>query len=234
MGDINFIEMFARTTATFFVLLVLARIIGKKQISQLTFFHYTTGITLGSIAGELSSQKETPFWDGMIALIWWTALTIIVSFISLKSKKIRVLVDDKPMILIYDGKISDVNLRKSRLHSDELTMLLREQSIFSLDEVMYAVFETNGELSVLKKPAFANATKEDAKADLTLPKYIPTEVIAHGKIITENLIELNLTEEWLLKKLKRKNVESVKDVFFAQVLEDGSLYISLKESAGNL
>lgn len=234
MGDINFFEMLARTTASFFVLLVLARIIGKKQISQLTFFHYITGITFGSIAAEISSQKETPFWDALISLIWWAVLTMLISFISLKSKKIRVLVDDKPMILIYDGKISDANLKKARLHSDELTMLLREQSIFSVDEVMYAVFETNGMLSVLKKPAFANATKEDAKADLTMPKYIPTEVISHGKIIAENLIELNLTEEWLLKKLKRKNVDSVQDVFFAQVLEDGSLYISLKGSAGNL
>ena len=83
----------------------------------------------------------------------------------------------------------------------------------------------------MKKPAVSSATKQDVKATITPPQYIPTQVINDGKIIIPNLLELNLTEEWLQKKLKRKNVMNVGDVFFAQVLEDGSLYVSLKEGA---
>lgn len=230
--ELNLWEMLLRSTLSFFAILLLARIIGKKQLSQLTFFHYVTGITFGSIAAEISAQVETPFLDGLVALIWWTLLTMFVSFLSLKSKKARILFDDKPMILIQNGVIIANNLKKSRLHTDELTMLLREQSIFSLDEVLYAIFETNGELSVMKRPPARNATKIDVKVDVSLPTYLPTEVISDGKVILENLLELNLTEDWLQKKLKKKNIDSVEDVYFAQVLENGSLYLSLKDSTG--
>ena len=149
----------------FYYLLVLSE---KNNLSQLTFFHYVTGITFGSIAAEISAQVETPFLDGLVSLIWWAVLTLFVSFLSLKSKKARVLFDDKPMILIQNGVILNDNLKKSRLHTDELTMMLREQSIFSLDEVLYAVFETNGELSVMKKPASRSATKVDVNADVSI------------------------------------------------------------------
>lgn len=229
--ELNLSEMLIRSSCAFFAILLLARIIGKKQLSQLTFFHYVTGITFGSIAAEISAQVETPFLDGLVSLIWWSVLTILVSLLTLKSKKARVLFDDKPMILIQKGIILNDNLKKSRLHIDELTMLLREQSIFSLDEVHYAVFETNGQLSVLKKPLMRSATKEDVQIAAPAPQFLPTELISDGKIISENLSELNLTEEWLLKKLAKKNISSVTDVYYAQVLENGSLYISLKNAS---
>ncbi|WP_445326931.1 DUF421 domain-containing protein [Solibacillus sp. FSL R7-0682] len=229
--ELNLGEMLIRTSVAFFAILLLARIIGKKQLSQLTFFHYVTGITFGSIAAEISAQVETPFLDGLVSLTWWTVLTIFVSFLSLKSKKARVLFDDKPMIVIQNGVILNDNLKKSRLHTDELTMMLREQSIFSLDEVLYAVFETNGQLSVLKKPLMRTATAENVNVSAPSPQYLPTELISDGKIILENLAELELTEEWLLKKLSKKNIHSVEDVYYAQVLENGSLYISIKNAS---
>ena len=229
--DINFWEMLARTTGAFFAILFLARLIGKKQLSQLTFFHYVTGITFGSIAAEISAQAETPFWDGIISLIWWGALTILVSYLTLKFEKLRVLFDDKPSIIIQKGTLIPRNVKKARLSNDEVLMMLREQNIFSVSDVEYAIFETNGQLTVMKKPAVSSATKQDVKANITPPQYIPTQVINDGKVIIPNLLELNLTEEWLQKKLKRKNVMNVEDVYFAQVLEDGSLYVSLKEGA---
>lgn len=226
--ELNFWEMIIRSTFAFFAILLLARIIGKKQLSQLTFFHYVTGITFGSIAAEISAIVETPFLDGLVSLIWWTVLTLLVTFLTLKSKKARVLFDDKPMVVIQDGQLLPQNLKKSRLHTDELAMLLREQSIFSFDEVHYAVFETNGQLSVLKKPAARSATKQDVRADVSVPPIFPIELVSDGQIIYENLQEYDLTEEWLLKKLRNKNIEAVSDVYFAQLLENGSLYISMK------
>ncbi|WP_253896141.1 DUF421 domain-containing protein [Solibacillus sp. R5-41] len=229
--ELNLLEMLIRTTFAFFAILLLARIIGKKQISQLTFFHYVTGITFGSIAANISSEAETPFFDGLISLVWWAVLTLFVTFVTFKSKKARVLFDDRPMIVIQSGVILNDNLEKARLHMDELTMLLREQSIFSLDEVLHAIFETNGELTVLKKAPMRSATKEDVKIASPAPQFMPTELISDGKIIVKNLNELNLTEEWLLKKLSKKNIHSVKDVYYAQVLENGSLYISIKNAS---
>lgn len=225
--EFNYWEMILRSTLSFFSILILARIIGKKQLSQLTFFHYITGITIGSIAAEMSGNQEVQFWDAFTALIWWVLLTLLVSYIVLKSAKARSIIDDRPTILIQNGTIIKNGMKKSRLHIDELAMLLREQGVFSFDEVHYAIFETNGVLSILKKPANNNATKKDVKADSTIPPYMPTELISDGKIIMKNLIELDLTEEWLLNKLKKKNIKNIEDVYFAQILENGSLYISL-------
>ena len=227
--EIHLWETLLRSTLSFFTILVLARIIGKKQLSQLTFFHYITGITIGSIAAEVSTQHDTDFFDGSIALICWTLLTLLVSFLTLNFSKIRILIDDRPTIVIQNGTIIKKGMKKARMHTDELGMLLREQGIFSFNEVHYAVFETNGELSILKKPTFANATKEDINADLTPLPHIPTEIIRSGKIIRKNLKELEITEDWVLEKLKEKNVE-IDKVYFAQILPDDSIYISLDKS----
>lgn len=228
--QIHFFEMVLRTTGAFFAMLFLARIIGKKQLSQLTFFHYVTGITFGSIAAEISSQIETPFWDGFIALVWWTVLTILVSYLSFKSKTLRVVFDDKPTIIIQNGRILPQALSKTRLNLDELVMLLREQNIFSVAEVDYAIFETNGKMSIMKKTALQAASKQDVKVTCHPVTYLPTEVISNGKIIHTNLTELQLTEDWLIKKLKKKNIHEIKHVFYAQVLENGSLFVSLKQT----
>lgn len=227
--EVNFWEMILRTTISFASLLFLARLLGKKQLSQLTFFHYITGITIGSIAAEIASQKETPFIDGLISLIWWSILTMLMSYISLKSSKARILFDDEPTILIKDGKLSVKSLKSTRMHMDDLLMMLREQSIFSIQDVHYAVLETNGELSVFKKPAQQEATKQDVKADVSLPVYMPTEIISDGKIVQKNLLELDLDEEWVMRKLRKQGIDSVEDIFYAQLQTNGSLYINIRK-----
>ncbi|WP_443028972.1 YetF domain-containing protein [Sporosarcina sp. G11-34] len=227
--DFNFWEMIIRTTLAFAALLILARILGKKQLSQLTFFHYITGIAFGSIAAEMAGQTDVPFVDGLIALIWWAVLTLLMSYLSLKSAKFRVIVDDEPSIIIKDGVIMEKAMKKMRLHVDDLLMLLREQSIFSIQDVHYAVMETNGELSVMKKTAQQGATKQDVQAPVTLPKYMPSEVISDGKFVQKNLVELKITEEWVLKKLRKKGIDSVEKVFYAQIQTDGSLFTDLKK-----
>lgn len=221
--------MTLRTILSFLALLILARILGKKQLGQLTFFHYITGISIGSIASQIAAVAETPFLDGLISLIWWCFLTFIITLITLKSKKARVLFDDKPTIVIQNGLILESALKKNRLHMDELTMMLREQAVFSVQDIQFAILETDGKLSVLHKTPVQSATKQDVKADVTPPIYLPTEVISDGQLIVENLVELELTEDWVNKKLKKQNVQNIKDVYFAQVQTNGSLYISLKE-----
>ena len=205
---------------------------GKKQISQLTFFHYVTGITIGSIAGEIAGVSKTPLLDGLIAMIWWTFLTMLMSYIAFKSKKARIILDDQPTIVVYEGKIVEASLKKLRLHLNDLSMMLREQSIFSIKDVHYAILETNGQLSVLKKAGQEAATKKDVNAPAQVPKYIPTEVIAEGKITPKNLTELNLTQEWLYEQLKKQGIGNVEHVFYAEVQTDGSLHVDMKSEDG--
>ena len=226
--DIHLWETLFRTTISFIVLLILARLMGKKQISQLTFFHYVTGITIGSIAAEIAAQQETPFVDGIIAMIWWAMLTLLMSYIALKSKRARVILDDQPTIVIYEGKIIEEAMKKSRLHLNDLNMMLREQSIFSIKDVQYALLETNGNLSVMKKAGQEPATKKDVNAPAPEPKYLPSEIISDGKIVKKNLTELNLTEEWVYEQLKKQGIGKVEQVFYAEIQTDGSLHIDVR------
>lgn len=226
--EVDFWEMILRTTVAFIVLLILARFMGKKQISQLTFFHYVTGITIGSIAADIAGETRTPFLNGIIAMIWWAVLTLLMSYIAFKSKKARILLDDQPTIVVYEGKIVEASLKKLKLHLNDLGMMLREQSIFSIKDVHYAILETNGKLSVLKKAGQEAATKKDVNVTAQVPKYIPTEVIAEGKITKRNLTELNLTEEWLYEQLKKQGIGNVENIFYAEVQTDGSLHVDMK------
>lgn len=225
---LDFWEMLLRTTLAFVVLLILARFMGKKQISQLTFFHYVTGITIGSIAADIAGESETPFMDGLVAMIWWAVLTIAMNYISMKSKKARVLLDDKPIIVIQRGKIEAEALGKARLDLNDLNMLLREQSIFSIKDVYYAIFEVNGNLSVMKRAGLENATKTDVKASVKEPKYIPTEIISDGELILENLAELKLTEQWVDDQLKKNGISRVDQVFYAEIQANGDLHIDAR------
>jgi uncharacterized membrane protein YcaP (DUF421 family) len=224
----DILEMIYRTTGAFVALLILARFLGKKQLSQLTFFHYITGIAFGSIAAEIAGQTDVKFMEGLTALIWWALLTMLASYISLKSSNLRIVLDDQPAIVIKEGAIMESAMKKEKLHVNDLMMMLREQSIFTLQDVHYAILETNGQLSVMKKITQQGATKQDVKASTTAPKYLPTELISDGKVMEKNLTELSLTEEWLMQELRKKGVESAEQVFIAQVQDDGTLFVELK------
>lgn len=218
-------EMTLRSVVTFLVLFIVTRMMGKKQLSQLSYFHYVTGITIGSIAGEISAHTDANFLDGLLAIIWWFLLTMLMSYILLYSKRARKILDDEPTIIIKEGIILERSLKSLRLHIDDVMMLLREQSIFSLKEVDWAIMENTGNLSVLKKIDQLEASRADVKATMTEPKYFPTDLISDGRLIHDNLVELGLTEAWVMKKLRKKNIHHVKDVFYAQIQADGSLYI---------
>ncbi|MEW4241197.1 DUF421 domain-containing protein [Priestia megaterium] len=227
-SQIDFWEIILRTSLTFIILLVLARFLGKKQLSQLTFFHYITGITVGSIAADIAGESETPFFNGIISLIWWSSLTIFVGYIGLISRKARILIDDEPTIIIKEGKILEHIMKSVRLNIDDLSMMLREQGIFSTQDVHYAVLEPDGKLSILKKADQQNATKKDLHIHSLSHHHIPTEVISDGKILNENLHELNITKEWLMKRLKEKDIHSIEEIFYAEVQPNGCIYIDLK------
>ena len=224
--ELAFWEMTLRTVISFVVLLILARFMGKKQVSQLTFFHYVTGITIGSIAANLAGESETPFLNGLYGMILWAVLTILANFLSFKSIKLRVLLDDKPIIVIQNGKVLEGSMRKLRLSFNDLNMMLREQSIFSMKDVNYAIFETNGNLSVLLKAGEEPATKKDLKAPSPAPKYIPTEIITDGKVEEKNMRELKLTDTWLADQLAKQGIAKPEHVLYAEIQADGSLYIN--------
>jgi len=222
-----------RTLLGFIVLLVLTRLLGKKQLSQMTFFTYITGIALGNIAGEMVLSKEINVIAGIVTMSIWAFLTILIERVSLKSAVIRVLFDGEPAIVIKKGIIQSKAMAISKLNMDDLTMLLREKDVFSVRDVDYAILEPNGKLSVLKKQEQESPTKKDLQVPVQERLYLPTELIVDGNIVKRNLTELQLSREWLDEQLNKLGVHSVHDVFFAELQSDGTVYVDMKSASQN-
>lgn len=227
----DFTELTLRIIATFLFLLFLTRIMGRKELRQLTFFNFVSGIAIGSIAASLVVNQNLDIWAGIYALSAWAILTIIMGLIDIKSKTARTVIQGQPVILIKHGKIMEDEMRKARLDIDALNGLLRKKNIFSITDVQYAIFETDGTLSVMKKEEKQTLTKGDRNIQVvkTEPFPIATEIITDGKINKKNLSKLNLDENWLEKQLKQASVNDISDIFFAEIQKDGTLYIDLRD-----
>ncbi|MBS3678896.1 DUF421 domain-containing protein [Ornithinibacillus massiliensis] len=222
-------ELIIRSLIGFLVLFTLTRIMGRKEISQMTFFNFVSAIAIGSIAASLVVNKNLSILNGVMALVGWAIFTLIMGVIDLKSKTLRKVVTGNPVIVIKEGKVLTHALRSTRLDLDSLTAMLRQQHIFSLTDVDYAIFETNGKLSVMLKENANPLTKKDMNiptAPATIP--IPTAVISDGKLLTENLEGSTFDQSWLEKELKQHNINSISDVLYAQIQKDGTLYIQKK------
>lgn len=214
-----------KTTLAFLLLLILARFLGKKQMSQMTFFNYMTGITIGSLAANIISNNDNSLLEEILGLIWWGTLTVVLTYATLKSESLRTLVDGEPVILIRNGLLQKESLKTTKISLEDLSMMLREQYIFSITEVDYAILEPNGRLSVLKKQSQLNLTKADMDIVTPNPIYLPCQIITNGKISYENLKDNNLDINWLNDQLKTQNINNVNQVLYAELQSDGSLYI---------
>jgi len=181
---------------------------------------------VGTVAGSLTIDQALSIGNGIYALIGWTAFTIIMGYIDIKSKTARNVIEGQPVIVVKQGQVMENELRKLRLDINELNTKLREKNVFSLNEVDYAILETDGKLSVMKKDNDQPVTKKDMNL---APKMnlvdMPTEIISDGKINKNNLTKLDLDEDWVNQQLTQANIQSVSDVFYAEIQNDGSLYI---------
>ena len=224
-------EMALRTILSFIILLALTRMLGKKQLSQLTVFTYITGIVLGEMAGELILDKNIRIINGVLVMVLWCALVILVEYISIKSAPIRVILDDEPTIVIKKGQIIEQSLKRQRLNLDDLTMQLRLNQVFSIIDVEYAILEPNGALTVMKKQGKDPVTKEDMNIKPG-PVGMPSEIIADGKIVQKNLSELGFSRHELDNELRLQGVTNIKDVLYAELQQDSSLYIQKRTASG--
>jgi uncharacterized membrane protein YcaP (DUF421 family) len=222
--SLNYLEVLGKVIISFAVLLLMTRMMGKKQVGQLTYFNYITGISIGAIAASITIDRSINMWEGFVGLIGWALLTHLVAFINLKSRKARGILNGQPTILIKNGNILEKAMEDTGLNMDDLSMLLREKDIFSVKEADYAILEPDGKLSVLKKVDQQNPSKKDLHVKIVKPMYIPTEIIVDGTVVSRNLSELNLSEKWLQTQLEQAGA-NLKDIFYAEIQSDGTLFI---------
>jgi uncharacterized membrane protein YcaP (DUF421 family) len=220
--------VFVRSIIGFFTLLIFARIIGKEQISQLTFFDYILGITIGSIAAELTVDLSSRAWPHWVALVVWAALGLLMEIITLKWRYAAKYFEGEPTIVIMNGMIMENVLKKSRYRVSDILELLRNKDIFDLNEVAYAILEPNGNISVLKKPEYLPLTRKDMNIK-SKPSGVATEMIYDGIVIEENLGQLNKDKKWLYSQLKVKGIKDPSEVFLLTLDPGGNLYIDKYE-----
>ena len=216
-----------KSALIFAILVVLARCIGRKLLAQMSYFDFTIGITIGTIAGSYVVQMIEGMWV-LISPVLLAALAIGFDFLHLKSIRLRKFTEGEPVIVIQNGNILNNNMRKLKYHIGNLEAQLRDKGIFDFHEIEYAILEPHGQLSVLKKPQHLPVTPD--VMNITVPyKGMSTEIIKDGKVLEQNLHQLRLPHEWLVNELGRQNINEG-DVFYAAVNSSKELYISLKES----
>jgi uncharacterized membrane protein YcaP (DUF421 family) len=228
---LNQLELLLRIAIGFIVLFSMARWSGRKEISQMTFFNLVSAIAFGSIAAALVVNPSVSITNGIIALLGWAFFTVLTDQIHLKSKKARKLLVGDPVIVVKKGKIMEDALRQTRLDIDSLQAMLREKSIFSMSDVDYAIFETDGKLSVLKKESKKTVTKSDLQITMSTNKLVPlsTELVSDGQVNAQNLAKMKKDQSWLETQLQQAGVQSVEDVFYAELQPDGNLYIDKRD-----
>lgn len=193
--------VFVRAIIAFFSLLIFTRLLGKKQVSQLTLFDYILGITIGSMAAGFA-----------------------VDLLTTKSRYASKYIEGEPVIIIMNGKILESNMRKLRYNATNLQQQLRCKDVFDLSEVHFAVLEPNGELSVLKKTELQPLTPKDM--NISVPATgIGIELIYDGIVIEMNLKQINHNRKWLDSQLKAYGIKDPSEVFLATFEASGSLYI---------
>lgn len=207
------IKVILTSFASVISLYIIAKIMGHKQISQLDFFDYITGITIGSIAAELATELEKP-WKPLVAMVIYGVAAVALSFLTSKLPRIRKYINGTPTIIMNGGKIYRENLKKAKLDLSEFLMMCRQEGYFNLKDIQTAIFEYNGRLTVL--PVSTKRPMNPLDMNI-VPEVetINTEVIMDGRILDGNLQRMGLDKNWLKGELKQQGINSAKQVFLA-------------------
>ena len=209
----SFLTLCLTALGSFGTLFLVAKFIGRKQISQLDSFDYITGITIGSIAAEMATELEEP-WKPFTAMIIYGGVTLLLSVISIRFPRTRKYLNGTPSILMDHGKLYHENFKKAKLELSEFMVMCRQQGYFDLTNIQTAVLEYNGKLTILPVTSQRPATPNDLNL-APQQELLFTELIMDGCILEENLKRMGLDLTWLDKQLKQRHIRTPKDVFLA-------------------
>lgn len=228
----GWVFIIVRSVIFLLLLFLTTKLLGKKQISELSFFEYVAGITIGSIAGEVVTGLESNMYHGALAIIVFGLMTFLADYLSLKSKKFRDVMDGRGAVVIKDGKVLEDNLKKEKYTIDELSALLRQKDIFNIADVEFAVLEPRGNLSALLKKENRPLTPKVLNMKVANEKE-PQTVIMDGEVLLESLRSAEKSPGWLRTELEKLGV-TLENVFIGQVDSYGVLTIDLYDDKINV
>ena len=221
----SIMSVLIRSIVTLVVLFILAKVMGKKQISQLNIFDYIIGITIGSVGADISLDLNKHFIDGIVCLVTFGLFGAFVSFITLKSIRLRRLFSGTPSMLIEDGKIIEDGLKKVRFDINDLMEEMRNAGYFDISSIAYAIMETSGRVSFLPKDDSMPITKKDMDLKI-VPSSLVCNAIIDGNIMINNLRAINKDREWMVHELKVMG-KKLDDILLATV--DSNYKVSIYE-----
>ena len=217
----DFLNVVILGVVSFIVLFVLSRIMGYRAISELSFFDYVVGITIGSVAAEMSTNIDMEWWKGVTAMVIYALLDVLFTVLSQKNVLARQIISGNPIILIYKGKIYKKNLKKARIELNDLLSSARSAGYFNIADVDYAIMETTGKISfqpvALKRPLnpkdFNFAPQSEG---LTI------NVIMDGKIMEDDLADAEIDKKDLIRRVRQQD-KDVKNIFLGIMDSNGVL-----------
>lgn len=218
------LDLTFRTLVIYFILIILMRIMGKREIAQLSAIDFVVAIVIAELAAIPISNMKVPLIYGILPIVILTLAQVGLSILCLKSNAFRRIIYGMPNILIANGKIQRKEMRKARYNIDDLLTQLRERDVFNVADVEFAVLETSGQLTVSLKPQKKPLSAEDLKIR-TDYEGMPLTLVDDGEVNIKGLEDANLSLEWLEKELKKRNIKSVKDVFYASLSVNGDIYL---------
>ncbi|MGG4442346.1 DUF421 domain-containing protein [Brevibacillus fortis] len=221
----DWINITLRAIGAIAYLFLLTKIIGKRQIKQLTYIEYIVGISIGSIAAFMATEMDGPIYHSLIAMGVFALFPVLMEWLSLKSKFLRDFFEGKSTVLIKEGKILEDNLKKERLTTEDLMEQLRVKNVFRVADVEFALMETSGEVSVLLKSESQPVTPKHLELTVA-PSEENQVVIMDGMIMDEPLATAGLNRRWVRTELQKAGV-ALENVFLGQVDKGGELYLDL-------
>lgn len=229
---IEVLDVVVRSLLSLVTLFLVTKMLGKKQVSQLSLFDYVIGISIGNFAAEMSINLETNYINGTVAVIIFGLVAYIVSILSMKSIYLRRFFMGVPTILIEHGELLIDGLKKVKFDINELLEECRINGYFDISEIEYAIMETNGTVSILPKGEYKPVTMKDMNLKAT-KQGLCANVIIDGKIMKNNLENIHKDENWLEKKLKIKGYKKLDDIMLATVDMNEKLVIYEKNRGVN-
>lgn len=208
------LNVLVRTLLMIIILFILVKLMGKKQVSQMNLFDYLIGITIGSIVADISLDIEKNLISGIVCLVIYGILSVFISYVTMKNIKLRRFLIGVPTVLIENNKIIEGGLKKSKLDINELLSEARSQGYFKLEDIEYAIMETNGNISFMPVSSSSPAIKKDVNAKIRKESLV-ANVIIDSKLLEENLKEMHKDKKWLDNVLKVQGYNNYSNIMLA-------------------
>jgi uncharacterized membrane protein YcaP (DUF421 family) len=218
---------FFRAIVLYLIVLVVMRLMGKREIGQLQPFELAISIMIADLASIPMTEIGIPIFNGIVPILGLLVMHLILSLINLKSLKAREIICGKPSILIYRGKINEKELKKERFTINELEERLRGNNVVNLGDVEYAILETSGQVTVIQKPEKRNTIPEDFNI---VPEYegIPYDLVVDGKVMNKNLKVIGKNYNWLKKQVEKFDIKP-EEALVVTIDGKGQIFCQKKE-----